>query len=108
MAGGGQRGVFGAVVSERLSGAVGLEAVGLDDDAVLGPVEVGFAVAVVGDVEGVVGLGLGEAGSADEVQELGFPFVLRPFGVRLVACARIWVPLCPLALARTSVVARWS
>jgi hypothetical protein len=81
VAGGGEGGIFGAVVPERLSGAVGLEAVGLDDDVVLGPMEVGFAEAVVGDVECVVGLGLGEAGLADQIQELGFPFVLGPFGL---------------------------
>jgi hypothetical protein len=80
VAGGGQGGVFGAVVSERLSGAVGLEAVELDDDAVLGPVVVGFAVAVAGGVERVVGLRVGEPGLAQERQELGFPFVLGSLG----------------------------
>jgi hypothetical protein len=65
---------------ERGAGAVGLEAVELEDDAVLGPVVVGLAVAVAGCVEGLVDLGLGQAGVAQQPQELGLPFVARPLG----------------------------
>jgi hypothetical protein len=59
---------------------VGLEAVELDDEPVVGPVVVGLAGAVVLGVEGLVDLGLGEAGLAGEVQELGFPLVAGSFG----------------------------
>jgi hypothetical protein len=51
VSGGGERGVLGAVGAEGGQGAVSLPAVGLDDEAVRRPVEVGLALAVVGGRE---------------------------------------------------------
>ena len=74
---------------------MGLPAVGLDDDAVCGPVVVGLAVPVVGRVEGVVDERLGQAGVADQAAGTRLP----------TRCASTWARVS--SLARASLVPRW-
>ena len=55
---------------------MGLPAVGLDDQAVRGPVEVRLALAVVGGVERLVADRLGQVGAADEPEHPDLPHAL--------------------------------
>ena len=77
VSGGGERGVLGAVAAEGGQRAVGLPAVGLDDEAVRGPVEVGLALAVVGGVQrACCVIGSGRFGAADEPEHPDLPHAL--------------------------------
>jgi hypothetical protein len=80
-AGGGQRGVSGAVVFERGSGAVGVPAVEFDDEVVRRPAQVDLEAWVVGGGEGLVDQGLWQARVAYEGQEPGLELAAGPLGV---------------------------
>ena len=77
---------------------MGLPAVGLDDDAVRGPVVVGLAVAVVGGVEGLVDERLGQSRVAQQRAGRRPPTRCGSTWARGSSRrARTFVPRCPLA-----------